>query len=92
VVFFAKVADVITTPWTLAASFDLAYPQTRGERPPDLKERVQYFAAVDALAGEDVEVHRLLTEVLHLTKPLAVLREEPLRSRVVARQRQQVMA
>jgi hypothetical protein len=90
--FFPQAADVIATPWTLAANFDLAYPQTRGQRPPDLAESAQYFAAVDALTAEDVEVHRLVAEVFSLAKPLAVLREEPVRSRVVARQRKQTLA
>ena len=42
---------------------------------------------VDALTAEDGEVHRLLAEVLNLAKPLSVLREEPIRSRVEAQQR-----
>jgi len=36
--FFARVAEVVSTPWTLAANFDFAYPRTTGERPSDLKE------------------------------------------------------
>ena len=34
-VFFSKVAEVNSAPWVLAANLDLAYPQTRGERPPE---------------------------------------------------------
>jgi hypothetical protein len=64
------------------------FPQTQGERPPDLKERLAYFAAVNALTAADSEVHRLLIEVLTLCKPLSALNEEPLRSRVLAEQRQ----
>jgi hypothetical protein len=86
------VAEVNTTPWLLAANLDLLFPQTKGERPPDLEEGVRYFAAVDALTREDVEVHRLLTEVFQLTKPLSVLYEEPLRSRVLERLREQTSA
>ena len=77
------------TPWTLAANQDLAYPQTQGERPADLEEGGQYFAALDALTAEDVEVYRLLFEVFNLVKPLSALHKEPLRSRVLARQQQQ---
>ena len=44
------------------------------------------FRDVDALTAEDDEVHRLV-EVLNLAKPLSALREEPLRSRVEAGQR-----
>ena len=86
--FFPKAAEVVTTPWTLAAGFDFAYPQTRGERPPDMEENAQYFAALYALTGEDWEVYQLVTEVFQLAKPLPVLMEEPLRSRVEARTRE----
>jgi hypothetical protein len=87
--FFPKAAAIVLTPWTLAANQDLAYPRTQGERPADLAQGAQYFAALDALTAEDVEVYRLLVEVAHLVKPLAALHEEPLRSRVLARQQQQ---
>jgi hypothetical protein len=82
--FFPKAAEIIETPWSLAAGRDFAYPETQGQRPADLEESGQYFADVDALSAEDLEVQRLLVEVLNLAKPLAVLREEPLRSRVEA--------
>jgi 2-polyprenyl-6-methoxyphenol hydroxylase-like FAD-dependent oxidoreductase len=87
--FFPKAAEVIVTPWILAANFDFAYPQTRGVRPPDLGEGARYLAAVGALTAEDVEACRLMVEVFQLTKPLSVLREEPLRSRVLERIRKQ---
>jgi 2-polyprenyl-6-methoxyphenol hydroxylase-like FAD-dependent oxidoreductase len=86
--FFPKAAEIIVTPWTLTANQDLAYAQTQGERPADLEAEAQYFAGLDALTAEDVEVHRLLVEVFNLAKPLSSLREEPLRSRVEAQQRQ----
>jgi hypothetical protein len=73
-------------PKTHAAS-DFAYPKTTGERPPNAEEGARYFAALDALAVEDLEVHRLITEVFQLAKPLSALSEEPLRSRVLERQR-----
>jgi len=89
--FLPKAAEEIVTPWTLAANQDLAYPQTRGIRPPNLEESAAYFAALNALAAEDGEVHRLLAEVFHLAKPLSVLIEEPLRSRVLKQIRTQVV-
>jgi hypothetical protein len=85
--FFERAAEIILTPWTLTANQDLAYPQTEGERPSALQERIQYLMEVDSLTAEDDEVHRLLVEVLNLAKPLSVLSEEPLRSRVEAQQR-----
>ena len=87
--FFPKAAEIIVTPWTLAAKQDLAYPQTQGERPADLEKGARYFAALDALTADDVEVHRLVVNVLNLVKPLSALNEEPLRSRVVAQQQKQ---
>jgi hypothetical protein len=87
--FFPQAAEIILTPWTLAGNQDLAYPQTQGERPADLEEGVQYFAALDALTAEDVEVYRLLFEVFNLAKPWSALHAEPLRSRALARQQQQ---
>jgi hypothetical protein len=80
--FFPKATEIIDTPWTLAASQDLAYTRTQEERPPDLEEGAQYFANVDALTAEDVEVHRLMVEVLNLARPLSALRGEQLRCRV----------
>jgi hypothetical protein len=85
--FFPHAAQIIETPWTLTSNQDLAFPQTQGERPADLEERVQYFMAVDALTAEDDEVYRLLVDVLNLAKPISALREEPLRSRVEEYQR-----
>jgi 2-polyprenyl-6-methoxyphenol hydroxylase-like FAD-dependent oxidoreductase len=86
--FFPKAAMAISAPWTLAANFDFAYPQTRGERPPGLTEGAGYFAALDSLQAEDIDVQRLVTEVFQLSKPLSALREEPLLSRILARLQQ----
>jgi 2-polyprenyl-6-methoxyphenol hydroxylase-like FAD-dependent oxidoreductase len=90
--FFPKAAEVILTPWVLAVGQDLAYPQTTGERPPNMEESAQYFGALNALAIEDREVHRLLGEVFHLAKPLSVLMEEPLRSRALEQLQKQASA
>src|SRR5262249_56053395 len=86
--FFPQAAQIIETPWTLTANQDLAFPQTQGERPADLEEGVRYLMALDSLTAEDDEVYRLLVDVLNLAKPLSALRQEPLRSRVEAYQRQ----
>ena len=83
--FFPRAAQVIATPWTLAANLDLAYPQTVGDRSGLSRERGQYFAALNALAADDVEVQKLMTEVFHLARPLGALMDETLRSRVLAK-------
>ena len=85
--FFAKAAEVVATPWALAARSDFAYPLTKGDRPPDDPKRRRYFDALIALAAEDMEVYKLMAEVFHLSQPLSALSEEPLRSRVEARTR-----
>ncbi|HJU11428.1 MAG TPA: hypothetical protein VJ728_11150 [Candidatus Binataceae bacterium] len=83
--FFPRAAEVVANPWILAANLDLAFPQTQGERPPNFREALFYFRAVDALAADDVNVQRLMVEVAGLCRPLSVLNEEPLRSRALAR-------
>lgn len=87
--FFPKAAEAVSAPWTLSANFDFAYPQTKGERPPGLAEGAGYFAALDSLQAEDVDVQRLVTEVFQLTQPISALRDEPLLSRILARLQQQ---
>ena len=63
-----------------------AYPKTTGDRPADMVESARYFASLDSLVGEDIQVHRLVSDVFNLAKPLSVLYEGPLRSRVLRRQ------
>jgi 2-polyprenyl-6-methoxyphenol hydroxylase-like FAD-dependent oxidoreductase len=90
--FFPRAAQVIATPWGLAAAFDLAFPKTRGTRPPDMAETSQYFAAVNVLAAEDIEVQRILSEVLYLARPLTDLWAEPLRGRILSGMSAQAIA
>jgi 2-polyprenyl-6-methoxyphenol hydroxylase-like FAD-dependent oxidoreductase len=84
--FFARAAEVVSTPWTLAANADFVYPQTKGERPKDLEEGASYFMALEALSAEDVKVQTLVAEVLNLVRPLSDLSAEPLRTRVMEQQ------
>jgi 2-polyprenyl-6-methoxyphenol hydroxylase-like FAD-dependent oxidoreductase len=84
--FFPKAAEVIASPWLLAAASDFVYPQTTGERPPNMEDGGRYFAALDTIVAEDPAVHRLVVEVFQLARPLWDLTSDPLRSRVVARQ------
>jgi 2-polyprenyl-6-methoxyphenol hydroxylase-like FAD-dependent oxidoreductase len=82
--FFPEAAKVIATPWALTAAQDLAYPQTTGYRQPNMEESARYFAAVNQLAVEDIEVRKLVSRVFQLVEPMSVLMDEPLRSRVMA--------
>jgi 2-polyprenyl-6-methoxyphenol hydroxylase-like FAD-dependent oxidoreductase len=82
--FFPEAAQVIATPWALAAAQDFAYPETKGIRPKNMQESARYLAEVGRLAVEDIDVRRLVTEVFHLVKPLSALFDEPVRNRVAA--------
>jgi 2-polyprenyl-6-methoxyphenol hydroxylase-like FAD-dependent oxidoreductase len=81
--FFAAIQDTIATPWGVAVS-DFVYPATRGVRPADLAQRLQYGVALTKLAADDPEVHRLTVEVSQLLKPQAALREPALVARVMS--------
>jgi 2-polyprenyl-6-methoxyphenol hydroxylase-like FAD-dependent oxidoreductase len=81
--FFAAIQDTIATPWGVAVS-DFVYPATRGVRPADLAQRLQYGMALTKLAAQDPEVHRLTAEVSQLLKPQAALREPALAARVMS--------
>ncbi len=85
--FFPKAAEIAENAWRLASEYDFTFPQTQGERPPNLYEHLAHFAAVDALTADDPDIHRLLIDVVSLCKPVSALYEEPLRSRVAAEQR-----
>src|SRR3981189_795955 len=39
--YFAAIQGAIETPWGVAIS-DFVYPSTRGQRPPDFSQRMQY--------------------------------------------------
>ena len=85
--FFHRAAEAVDTPWVLAANSDFAYPQTKGEWPPEAREIKRYLGALHGIMADDMEVYKLVTEVIHLARPISALREEPLRSRVEARLR-----
>jgi 2-polyprenyl-6-methoxyphenol hydroxylase-like FAD-dependent oxidoreductase len=82
--YFAACQDVIEAPWAVAMN-DFVYPKTRGQRPPDFGQRMQYGIALTRLAAEDPAVHKLVTEVNHLLKPHSALREPELVKRVTER-------
>jgi 2-polyprenyl-6-methoxyphenol hydroxylase-like FAD-dependent oxidoreductase len=81
--FFAAIQTTISTPWGVAVS-DFVYPATRGVRPADIAQRLQYGVALTKLAAQDPEVHRLTAEVSQLLKPQAALRDPALAARVMS--------
>ena len=82
--FFTEAADLIETPWAMAAIPDFLHPKTRGERPPDFAQTIRFSLALIKLAVRDPAVHRLTVEVQHLLKPRRVYQDPELVQRVMA--------
>jgi len=79
--FFAEIQCVLETPWGIATS-DFIYPKTRGERPANFEQRLQFNKALVRLGAQDASIHKLMTEVNHLLKPQSALREPEVAERV----------
>jgi 2-polyprenyl-6-methoxyphenol hydroxylase-like FAD-dependent oxidoreductase len=82
--FMAEIASVIETPWTMSTSADLAFPQTRGERPDNFAEAREFEAALFRAAVADPVVHRAMLEVAQLLQPHQRLREPDIMRRIEA--------
>jgi hypothetical protein len=82
--FMTEVTSVIETPWTMSTSADLAFPQTRGERPDNFAEAREFEAALFRAAVADPVVHRAMIEVAHLLQPHQRLREPDIVRRIEA--------
>jgi hypothetical protein len=81
--FFGQIQPLLEAPWVVAMN-DLAYPQTRGERPADFERNMHYGRALMRLAAEDYETNKLVFEVRSLLKPQSALREPELVNRVMS--------
>jgi 2-polyprenyl-6-methoxyphenol hydroxylase-like FAD-dependent oxidoreductase len=79
--FFAEIQGVLETPWGIATS-DFIYPKTRGERPANFEQRLQFNKALVRLGAEDASIHKLMIEVNHLLKPQSALRAPEVAERV----------
>jgi 2-polyprenyl-6-methoxyphenol hydroxylase-like FAD-dependent oxidoreductase len=64
--FMTEAAAVLETPWTMSTSADLAFPQTRGERPDNFAQAQEFEAALFRAAVADPVVHRTMIEVAQL--------------------------
>jgi 2-polyprenyl-6-methoxyphenol hydroxylase-like FAD-dependent oxidoreductase len=82
--YLAEIQPWIAGAWSMSATPDLAYPQTRGERPADLEDTLSFVSALYRVAARDPDVHRLLVSVRHLARPNDALREPALVNRVRA--------
>ena len=80
--FLSKAETLIADPWAMSALPDLIYPETIGERPPDLEDRLNFQGALNRLAARNVKIHELLTEIRHLLRPLTLLEDPDIVNRV----------
>ncbi|MET3838554.1 FAD-dependent monooxygenase [Bradyrhizobium sp. OAE829] len=80
-VFFAEIQGVLETPWGIATS-DFIYPNTRGERPANFEQRMQFNLGLVRLGAQDPSIHKLMIEVNHLLKPQGALRAPEISERV----------
>jgi len=85
--FMSEVASVLETPWMMSTSADLAFPQTRGERPDNFTEAREFEAALFRAAVADPVVHRAMTEVAQLLQPHQRLQEPDIMRRIEAASR-----
>src|SRR6516162_9799800 len=82
--FMSEVASVLKTPWTMSTSADLAFPQTRGERPDNFAEAREFEAALFRAAVTDPVVHRAMMEVAQLLQPYSRLQKPDIMRRIEA--------
>jgi 2-polyprenyl-6-methoxyphenol hydroxylase-like FAD-dependent oxidoreductase len=82
--YLTEVQPWIAGAWSMSSLPDLAYPQTRGERPADLEERLNFMSALYQVAARDHDVHELLVAVRYLARPDNALHEAGLIDRVRA--------
>ena len=80
--FLAKAETLMADPWAMSAIPDFVYPETTGERPADLADRLNFQMALGRLAVRDAEVLELLTEIRHVLKPLSLLDDPTIVRRV----------
>jgi flavin-dependent dehydrogenase len=80
--FLAKAETLIADPWAMSAIPDFIYPETTGERPADLEDRLNFQWALGRVAVRDAAVYELLTEIRHVLKPLSLLDDPSIVERV----------
>jgi hypothetical protein len=72
------------TPWRMSTSADVAFPETRGERPENFEEGQQFEAALFRAVVADPVVHRAMTEVGQLLQPHDLFHEPHIMERIKA--------
>jgi 2-polyprenyl-6-methoxyphenol hydroxylase-like FAD-dependent oxidoreductase len=80
--FLAKAETLIADPWAMSAIPDFVYPDTIGDRLPDLEDRLNFQSALGRLAVRDAEIYELLVEIRQVLKPLTLLDDPSIVKRV----------
>jgi hypothetical protein len=80
--FLTKAEKLVGEPWAMSAIPDFIYPETTGVRPEDLEERLNFQRGFGRLAARDRSVFKLLSEVRNLLKPITVLDDPSIVSKV----------
>jgi hypothetical protein len=62
----------------MAAIPDFVFPETRGERPVDLEERLRFAGVLSRVAARDAAVQRLVIEVWHMLRPRSAYQDPEL--------------
>ena len=80
--FLGEAEALLKDPWTMSATPDFLYPETRGIRPKDLDDNLRFQNAMLRLSTRDADLVELIAEVRHMLKPMSVLNEPELVRRV----------
>jgi 2-polyprenyl-6-methoxyphenol hydroxylase-like FAD-dependent oxidoreductase len=80
--FLTKAEEIIADPWAMSAVPDFVYPDTTGVRPKNLEELLNFQQGLARLAVRDAGVLEMLLDVRNLLKPLKVLDDPSIVSRV----------
>lgn len=71
----ARISEESATAWNMSAPIDLVYPQTTGERPPDLVEKTEFSKYIRRRIETDPELHALQFRVMNLLEPGSALKQ-----------------
>ncbi len=82
--FMARLEAILRTPWDMSTNVDLAFPKTRGRRPDNFAEMLQFDAALFRAVVADPVVQRAVGDVSQLLQPGSVLQEPDIKERIAA--------
>lgn len=67
--FFARIAPIVASPWTIATGEDFRFPEVVGDRPPGFGFVTRYMERAHAAAARDPVVLKRFFEVASLLAP-----------------------